>query len=329
MAITQTAITAHGEDIQQITLSRGGLTAKIVTAGAAVQDLRLQGHSHPLVLGYENFLDYQDNKACMGAIAGRFANRIGGGAIQVDGQTYQLDRNWLGRHTLHGGSDGLQYQNWRVTEVSEHQVVLTVVLRDGHMGFPGNLEIHCTYTLLDNASLDILLTATTDQPTVCGLASHCYFNLDGRAQIDDHKVQVLTPYALEYDADHIPTGHVVDIIGSERDLQTPRYLVDSLLDTNYCLPDSNQSELPEVAFVTTSGAGPNLTVATDQPGLQIYNAPEFCLENSGLDGRSYGGFAGLAIEPQNWPDAPSHAQFPNAILRPGETYENHSQFKFT
>ncbi|GAA6209396.1 galactose mutarotase [Cognatishimia sp. WU-CL00825] len=328
MAITQTAMTLRGQEIQQVTLTGGGLTAKIVTAGAAVQDLRLKGVSHPLVLGFENILDYQDNKACMGAIAGRFANRIGGAAFQIDGKTYQLDRNWLGRHTLHGGTDGLQYQNWHIAEMSENSVTLSIVSPDGHMGFPGNLSIDCTYTLLDNATLDISLIATTDQATICGLALHCYFNLDGRPKVDAHKVQILTQHALEYDEEHIATGAVVDITGTERDLQSPRALVGALLDTNYCVSDK-QTLLRDVAHVTTADESPNLTIATDQPGLQIFNAPEFSLVDAGLDGRSYGGYAGLAIEPQNWPDAPNKAEFPNAILRPGDTYTNHSQFKFT
>ncbi|MDO6727593.1 aldose epimerase family protein [Cognatishimia sp. 1_MG-2023] len=328
MPITETVTLSDGREAHQVTLQSQGMIVKVVTLGAALQDIRMRGHNAPLILGFADVASYADNKPCMGAIAGRFANRIGNAAFTIDGNTYQLDKNWLGKHTLHGGSDGLQYWNWNIAEITDDSVTMDVTLPDGHMGFPGNLTARCTYTILPNNAVDVMLTATTDAPTVCGLASHCYFNLDGHDTIDHHKLRIACTQALEYDEDHIPTGNVVDVTGTARDFSQPRGISDGLLDSNFCL-SSTVEPLRDVATVITLNSERSLTIATNQPGLQVYNAPEFSSPYRGLDGRQYGDYAGLAIEPQNWPNAPRDAQFPKAVLRPGETYVNHSQFKFS
>lgn len=328
MPLTQSITLDDGREAHQITLQSKGLTVKVVTLGAALQDIRMAGHDHPLILGFADIAAYANNTPCMGAIAGRFANRIGDAEFSIDGETFRLDANWLGKHALHGGSNGLQYWNWEIVEIDDASVTLEVTLPDGHMGYPGNLTARCTYTILPNNTVDVLLTATSDKPTVCGLASHCYFNLDGRASTDQHRLQISCDKALEYGDNQIPTGKVVDVAGTSRDYLRARGVSDGLLDSNFCLSKTIEP-LRDVATVTSLAADLSLTIATDQPGLQVYNAPEFSPPAGGLDGRRYENFAGLAIEPQNWPNAPREPQFPNAVLRPGETYVNHSQFKFS
>ncbi|TGU37574.1 hypothetical protein EN795_36560, partial [bacterium M00.F.Ca.ET.152.01.1.1] len=59
-----------------------------------------------LVLGYDRFEPYETDRAFFGAVVGRFANRIGGGRFTIAGNRYQTEQNFLGKHTLHGGSEG-------------------------------------------------------------------------------------------------------------------------------------------------------------------------------------------------------------------------------
>ncbi len=322
MPITGSALLPDGRTIQQITLNGCGLTVKIVTMGAAVQDIRKAGHQPSLVLGFEDIADYANNAACMGAIAGSVANRIGQGQFAIDGQIFELDKNWLGKHTLHGGAQGTQHQNWNIVEHDDVHVVLEHLQPDGHMGFPGNLTLRCTYTLLEDATLDVALSATTDQATYVNLASHCYFNLDGRPQIDQHELQIFADGILEYDDDAIPTGTIL----TQTAYQEPTGVADGLLDHNFCLAQTTGMQL--AARVTTQG-GCQMDVWTDQPGLQAYNAPEHSSAEQGLDGAMYGTYCGLALEPQNWPDAPNKPNFPSARLNPGETYRSHSKFCFS
>ncbi|TIU62892.1 MAG: galactose-1-epimerase, partial [Mesorhizobium sp.] len=55
--------TQAGEAVRRFTIRGGGLTANIIGLGAIVQDLRLNGHDAPLVLGYDRFEPYETDRA--------------------------------------------------------------------------------------------------------------------------------------------------------------------------------------------------------------------------------------------------------------------------
>ena len=55
--------------------------------------------------------DLLSDEFYMGAIVGRFANRIGGARLCIDGQTYELEKN-DGQNTNHGGFSGFDRMLW-------------------------------------------------------------------------------------------------------------------------------------------------------------------------------------------------------------------------
>ena len=116
--------TADGRAVQRFAISGGGLSASLMNWGAVVIDLRLDGHDAPLVLGFEDFDDYLAHPSFFGAIVGRYANRIGGGRFNIAGQRGQADLNFLGKHMLHGGSDGFFRRIWDVALHGEDFVTL-------------------------------------------------------------------------------------------------------------------------------------------------------------------------------------------------------------
>ena len=124
-----------GDPVQRVTLRGGGLTAKVITWGGSLQDLRRDGVPHRLVLGSEDFSNYLGPLTYCGAIVGRVANRIAGGRITLDGRTYDLDRNEADRTTLHGGSTGTAEVNWRLVAHGAASCRLAVTLADGQAGF--------------------------------------------------------------------------------------------------------------------------------------------------------------------------------------------------
>ena len=193
-----------GRGVEQLTLSSEQLTVKLLTLGAAVQSLYVRPSARSVVLGYERLEGYLHNTAHLGAVVGRFANRIGGAQVTIEGARYALDSN-EGRHTLHGGRDGLTHQLWEVEAHSEREALLKVSLPDGHMGFPGALQVEARYQL-SGAQLTLTLSATCDAPTLCNLTSHCYFNLSGAPSIGSHTLQVQAERRLEVDQEMIPTG---------------------------------------------------------------------------------------------------------------------------
>ena len=139
--------TPEGRTVDQIHLRGGGLSLSLLTHGARVQDLRLDGVDHPLVLGADTLAPYLDQMLYYGAIVGRFANRIAGARFSLDGQDHRTDVNERGCQILHGGTDGTASHVWDIADVTQDSAVLTLTLPDGHMGFPGEIKITAIYSL--------------------------------------------------------------------------------------------------------------------------------------------------------------------------------------
>lgn len=318
-----------GTEVARITLQAGELTAHFLSYGAILQDLRLNEHPHSLVLGLNSLEDYQAHSPYFGAIVGRCANRIADGTFSMDGKPYQLDQNERGCHTLHGGSDGLSNQVWRIADVSLDQLTLECELADGHMGFPGAMTIRCRYHLLQNATLAIDLEATCDAPSLCNLAHHSYFNLDGRPTIDQHHLQVHAEHYTPIDKALIPTGEITQVDSTPFDFRSGKaaMMPDQLLDHNFCLSETRR-ECSHVATLSSKASGISLDVFSTEPGLQVYDGSAINVAATGIDDRTYGPHAGLALEPQIWPDAPNKPHFPSSRLDPNTTYRQQTKFRF-
>lgn len=317
-----------GEAVARITLAGGGLTAGLLTYGATLQDLRLDGVDHPLVLGADHLAAYLGPLIYAGALVGRFSNRIAGGQFTLDGRTFHTDRNEAGRQTLHGGRDGASQRVWTIDAADEARAVLSLTLADGHMGFPGNLRVVAEFALTEAPALEISITAHTDAPCPVSFAHHGYFNLDGGADISGHHLGVAADHYLPTDAAILPTGEVRDVTGTAFDFHNARPLGGQKLDHNFCLSRQRQ---PARGVATLHGpdSGLTLRVTSSEPGLQVYTGDHFPTAGPrGLDGRRYGARAGIALETQAWPDAPNRPQFPNAILRPGETHHHRVVYGF-
>ncbi|MFD0979122.1 aldose epimerase family protein [Tropicimonas aquimaris] len=320
-----------GTPVRRYTLRGGGLTAQYLTYGAVLQDLRLEGHEAPLVLGFEAFDDYLAHSRYFGATAGRYANRIRDGHLELDGETFQLDTNYLGRHTLHGGAAGIGKRVWELKDLTADSITLGIRAADGEMGFPGNLEILQTVRLAGGGVLDITLLARSDAPTLCNLAHHSYFNLGAAETIDGHLLEVAAEAYLPVDAEMIPTGERASVAGTRFDFRTPASLgpacAQGLIDHNFCL-SSGREAIRRVAELCCPDRGLSMELRSTEPGLQVYDGSALDVPVPGLDGRRMGPRSGVALEPQVWPDAPHHPDFPQAVLRPGETYSQHTQFIF-
>ena len=325
MTVSTVAALPDGRAVQRITLQSDGMTAQVLTLGGIVQDLRIDGVAYPLVLGTPDVTAYLDRSRYWGAIVGRFANRIGGGRFSLDGHGYQTDQNFLGRHTLHGGSDGLDQQVWVVQDVLADRVTLSVSLPEGHMGFPGNLHVTADIVVRGRA-LVFDFTAETDAPTPCSLAHHGYFNLDGGGDVRGHDLWIDADRYLPTDRDLIPLPGIGQVQGTAFDFRQSREIGIFGYDHNFCL--NNTSGQRKAVARLTGKSGLSMTVTTDAPGVQLYGGRHFTAD-AGLDDQTYQAYAGVALETQSWPDAPNRPDFPNAILRPGEKYRHHVSYGFS
>lgn len=318
-------ILSDGHEVSVITLVAGQLTARILTLGAILQDLRLAGTPWPLVLGADFLAAYEGPMGWFGAVVGPVANRIGGATALIDGQTARFEAN-EGPNTLHSGSSGTAAHLWQITTLAPDRVTLQLDLPAGFGGFPGNRVIRAAYQVLPPATLALTLSAQTDAPTLMNLAHHPYWNLDGTADARDHRLQVAADAYLPTDTANLPLAPR-PLNGDPRDLRAARGLAGlPPLDHNYCL---GPAPGPLRATATLTGAkGVCLTLATTAPGLQVYDGAGIdCAPYPGLTGVPYGPHAGVALEPQLWPDATNHADFPPIVLRPGSVWRQQTHYR--
>lgn len=324
-----------GESVGRIAISGGGLKANILSFGAVVQDLRLDGHDAPLVLGFDRFEDYLSYANYFGAIAGRYANRIRGGRFSIAGRRYAIEPEAPERQGLHGGSNGYARRNWTLTGHGADFVTLSLADSAGMMGFPGSLDVRCTYALKAGGTLSVKLTATTDEPTICNLAHHSYFNLDdgGSGQILDHRLMLNAGAYLPVDGELIPTGEVKPVDGTLFDFRTARPIrteeadAQTVYDHNFCL-SAARGAMRQAAWVQGAVSGVEMEVWSTEPGVQFYAGHYMEGAIPGLEGRSYGQCSGFCLEPQVWPDSPNRPYFPQALLRPGEVYRQTTEYRF-
>jgi len=322
----------NGEPVHRISIVGGGLTAQFLTYGTVLQDLRLEGHDKPLVLGFESFAPYLTKSPYFGATAGRCANRIRDGHLEISGNVHQLDRNFLGKHSLHGGALSMGKRLWQVDAVDANSIQFSIQLVDQEMGYPAQLNATARFSLLEHGCLDIVYRATSDEATLCNLAHHSYFNLSGESAVLDHELVVHADTYLPVDDELIPTGEVRRVANTAFDFQQSKSLAKAsnyhLLDHNYCTAKNRQS-LREVALLSSNTSNVTMKCLSTEPGLQVYDGAKINIDELGLGGAKMSAHAGVALEPQIWPDANHHEHFPSAILRKGEQYEQHTQYIFS
>jgi len=337
---------ADGTPIHEVTLrTPAGAEAKVMEWGAVLRDLVVPLHGggrQRVVLGFPGLADYPAHSPHMGAIAGRYANRIAEGRFLLDGRSYQLPLNQNGRHSLHGGGQGFGVRPWTIVDHDEMSVTLALVSPDGDAGYPGTLRVWCRYSLEGDATLRVELSATTDAATVLNLAHHSYFRLDDGADILDHELEVGADLITPVDADLIPDGSLADVAGTPFDFRKARPIRHATADGsrfaydhNYmlrrerCEPSGKSGQaLAFAASLRSTRNGLAMELWTTEPALQVYDGAGLDTPVPGLDGRRYGPGAGIALEPQHVPDSPNLPHFPSTVLRPGEVYRQVSEYRF-
>ena len=339
--------TAQGTPATLYTLENDRLRVRITDFGGRMVSIEAPdraGHRGHVLLGFDTVTAYDTYGGSFGTLLGRYANRIAGASFTLDGQTHQLSKN-EGNATLHGGAAAFSKKFWTVTAAETQPVpklVLTLVSPDGDQGFPGEVTAKATYELGDDA-LSLNLEAQTTRPTVINLSAHPYFNLAGTASGDvlGHEVTIAAESFLPTDKAQIPTGTLRSVVGTPFDFRQPMSLGSRIrqpdpelfngLGYDHCFVLGNDipSKPRRAARIHDPATGRVLEISTDQPGLQVYTGNKLLGAFAGHGNVIYRQSAGLALEAQDFPDAPHHPNFPSTILRPGETYRRTIQYRFT
>ena len=337
-----------GKDVSLYTLEGGGLTAQVTNYGARVVSLWVpdrDGCLRDVVIGYGNIDAYVNNpgERFLGSSPGPVANRIGGASFELDGETYQLDKN-DGQNTLHGGFKGIDHLVWDVVEQAPNSILMRVVHPDGLGGFPGNKTISVRYSLTPDAALKVEFEAQTDKATPMNLAHHSFFNLKGSGDGDilGHILTINGSAITPVNEALIPGDEVVAVDGTAFDFRTPHAIGERIdaddlqlhnghgYDHNWVLDVDGEKDLSVNATVLDPVSGTFMEVLSDQPGLQFYSGNFF---GDGKTVDKYGHVVvyrgALALETQKFPDGIHHPQFPDTVLRPGETYRHTCLYRFS
>lgn len=322
-----------------------GMEVKITNYGGIITEWTApdkNGKYEDIVLGFDSLSTYLSSNPYFGAIIGRFGNRIAKGKFSIDGQNYTLAVNNFGNH-LHGGLAGFDKVLWtaEAMEGNEPALKLTYLSKDMEEGYPGNLSCTVVYTLTTDNSLKMEYTATTDKPTIVNLTNHTYFNLNGDGgTILDHILTLNSEKYLPVDKTLIPTGELRPVQNTPFDFTKPMAIGERVNDTTdqqivfgggydhgFILKDDGQLNL--AATVIAPATGRKMEVFTEEPAIQFYCGNFLDGTLVGKNSVTYAKRSAFCLESEHYPDAPNQAAFPSVILRPGETYNTTTIYKFS
>jgi aldose 1-epimerase len=339
----------EGQPIDIYTLSNEkGAKVKIINYGAIVVSLLIpdrDGNLADIVTGFDSLSGYINDRSFFGAIVGRYGNRIGKGKFQLDGKEYQLTIN-DGENHLHGGTTGFYKAVWDAEPVenkSGPSLKLTYVSPDGEEGYPGTVTMTVIYTLTNENTLEIKYEGKTDKTTILNPTHHSYFNLTGdfNNTILDHELFIDGDIITPVDKSLITTGELTAVENTPMDFRKPTpiglHINDKYeqlefgkgYDHNWVLNNYNKGEVHKVASLYDPGSGRLMEILTDQPGLQFYSGNFLNGTTKGKGGVVYQYRTALCLETQHYPDSPNKPQFPSVVLKPGETYNQTTIYKFS
>jgi aldose 1-epimerase len=339
---------SDGREAYLFTLKNSaGMIVKLTDYGASIVSVMVpdrDGKFADVVLGYDSVNGYVNGTVFFGGVVGRYANRIAGGKFNLDGKTYQATVN-DGRNCLHGGKVGFHKVLWTgepIETSKDPAVKFTYVSKDGEEGFPGTVTVTATYTLTSDNSIRIDYTGTTDKTTILNVCNHSYFNLTGDPMktILDHELVINADRFTPVDSHLIPTGKLASVAGTPFDFRKMTQVGtrindnDSQLkickgyDMNWVL-NGYANKVREVAAVYDPSSGRLVDILTDQPGLQFYSGNFLNGSEIGKNGVKYQYRTGLALETQHYPDSPNEPKFPSVTLKPGQTYQTTTIYKFS
>lgn len=273
-------------------LDNGKIKLTVFDLGATMSSLIFNGK--------ETLLRRETEEECitgdgyLGAMVGRYGNRIANSGFTLDGKTYKLPAN-EGANQLHGGPMSYDKRRWTVEKATDTELRLSILSPDGDNGFPGNLKMTATYKLIDNA-VRVEFEGETDAPTVFSPTVHPYF------ATEKCELQIDADSYLELGEGLIPTGRILPC--DERyDFSTMRPL-DKTYDNAFVKKGDYALTLKTENFT--------MEFWTDMPAAQMFSQRP----------------GGVAIEPEFYPDSPNHDNFPSTVLRPGEKYFHWAEYRF-
>ncbi len=328
-----------GEQTYLYTISGHGITAVISDYGATLVKLLVpdrDGNVADVVLGFDDPNTYRNVPTFFGAPVGRNADRVGGAKFTMNGIEYAMPVNDGDCHNLHSGPDYYKDRIWSVEAHTGSSIRLKLLSPHGDQGFPGNAEIHITYSIQAPAALCICYDAISDRDTVFNFTNHSYFNLCGHDHPEKAMQQVLSMPARFFqvaDAASVPTGELRSVECTPMDFRIPKPIGQDINASYEALQlqggyDHNFEVFTDpCAILSDPESGRTMAVSTDCPGLQFY-AGNYLAGEIGKDGVAYTRRGGVCLETEYYPDAINHPEWPQPFTKAGQHYHSETKYSF-
>lgn len=325
--------------------NKHGMRARLANYGARLLELWTRdrrGELDDVVLGLATLEAYQVRRSLyLGCTIGRVANRIRDARFTLDGVTYHLIPNEPPNH-LHGGRDASFDNRFWLVDAGAHAVTFRLQSEHLEEGYPGSLRVAVRYALTDRDELVIDYLAEPDRRTPVSLTHHSYWNLGGHRHLRpvlDHELWIAATCYTPLDEHLVPTGEVVQVADTPLDFGQPTSIgarIGALLDEPTRGYDHNLvldataafADKPELAArLHDASSGRVMELWTTEPALQVYSGQMLPREPVKHAARAMP-FAGLALEPQRFPNAVNEPAFPSVIVEPGTPYRQRSIYRF-
>lgn len=336
------------QEIELFTLENSNGTRLIVSNyGAAVISLLIKdrkGNLTDIVLGYENTADYLNDEFYLGTVVGRYANRIAGNTVIIEGEVYKISTKEGGYHQ-HGGITGFNKKYFEATPFEkerERGIIFKYTSPHLEEGFPGELQLVVIYTLDDDNGWTVEYKATSSKTTLINLTQHAYFNLSGNLSqsIDEHQLKIISNYYLPVNNLQVPTGKLAEVANTPFDFTDFKQIGESISEDNqqliisggydhsFVLEKEHSQFLKHAAIVKCNLSGIKMDIFTTEPAIHFYSG-NYLKNVNGKKGIVYKQRSGFCLETQHFPDAPNHPQFPSTTLKAGEEFYSQTIFKFS
>ena len=273
------------KDVSFITVkNNSGMKIVLSTFGASFYDLIVPDKNNQLesvVLTPTKIDDFYYASGYYGKSIGRFAGRIDKGVCHINGKKHELDINWNGVNSLHGGYDCIGYKNFDYKVVKEENyvdVIFTYLEKENKL--PGDVEYTFTYRIMKDKN-DIILKfgATTTKDTHVNLTNHVYFNLSGECKRDclEHQLQLFCDKYTRLNNELITLS--IDKVNEVMDFRNMHAIKDYIYDESlqnhtalgydHCFIKENVND-SKIAVLQDEQSGRRLTIHTSYPAVVYY-----------------------------------------------------------